>query len=62
MTTEACIHHWVIETAVSRASIGECIKCGATKRFSNIVDHPDFNRLWATNRQEEAEDDRSNVF
>ena len=30
-----CHHHWVIESAVERASMGKCKLCGAEKEFKN---------------------------
>ncbi len=34
---EACRHHWVIEPANGRVSMGECQICHQTKEFHNSV-------------------------
>jgi len=35
MTTDVCVHHWVIESANGTYSTGACQICHATRKFRN---------------------------
>ena len=37
-TPEGCVHHWMIETAQSRKSMGICKKCGSEKEHDNYIE------------------------
>ena len=37
VTSDDCVHHWIIEPAGGPTSVGVCAKCGAAKDFSNSV-------------------------
>ncbi len=38
--TPACRHHWVIEPASGRYSMGECQKCQEVRAFENSIRDP----------------------
>ena len=35
MTSDGCVHHWIIEPAEGPTSTGICAKCKASKNFIN---------------------------
>jgi hypothetical protein len=35
MSTEDCVHYWIIDTPEGRTSWGECVKCFVQKEFQN---------------------------
>jgi hypothetical protein len=35
---ENCVHHWIIDEAVSAYSVGKCARCGLEKKFINDWD------------------------
>ena len=42
---ESCVHHWMIEVAVSAKSLGTCKKCNQEKFFSNSIIRDDTWKL-----------------
>jgi hypothetical protein len=48
--TDACCHHWMIQSAVGPVSEGSCQNCGEVKVFKNSIDYED---EW-TNRRDSA--------
>ena len=38
MSSEDCVHHWVIETADGPRSSGKCQKCDLEKVFYNSIE------------------------
>lgn len=55
---EVCIHHWVIETAVSTNSLGTCKKCSEEKLFSNSITR---NNSWALVGNNLFADDKESI-
>ena len=43
VTTETCVHHWLIETANGPTSLGVCRYCGETRHFENAIFNSTFN-------------------
>ena len=46
---EVCVHHWMIEVAVSAKSLGICKKCNQEKFFSNSIIRDDTWKLGGIN-------------
>ena len=38
MTTETCVHHWILQTPNGPTSEGTCKRCHLTREFTNYLD------------------------